>query len=322
MDHKTRGSVQDALRSGDTETRIAAIDERIHGLRQFATAAVGLSAAKVHALLQTLQAEVVDDSFAELSQDQIAARGFPDAAKANPQIFYSNGHSRTIREVYKALVAQQGGIVAADVQPDSKFTSQQMAAASSRTGPGDGSAQQAPTDEVPSRFSKADMSFTALFSTEAPTGVPMPLIGAEAAAPLIASQGAPPIDPAQGAQPLALMDPAAAIPSAPLAAIDSAMSGTPDSGPAEIGDPFAAPAPLAGLGAATAPQPLALMGDGGTQASGLPLLLPPDSPVPQAATANDVPQPRVLMSPGPHVPNSAFFTQVLAQQAPYQGVNE
>jgi len=44
--------------------------------------------------------------------------------------------------------------------------------------------------------------------------------------------------------------------------------------------------------------------------------------VPQAATANDVPQPRVLMSPGPHVPNSAFFTQVLAQQAPYQGVNE
>ena len=254
--------------------------------------------------------------------DQIAARLFPEAAKANPQIFYSNGHSRTIREVYKALVAQQGGIVAADVQPDSKFTSQQMAAASSRTGPGDGSAQQAPTDEVPSRFSKADMSFTALFSTEAPTGVPTPLIGAEAAAPLIASQGAPPIDPAQGAQPLALMDPAAAIPSAPLAAIDSAMSGTPDSGPAEIGDPFAAPAPLAGLGAATAPQPLALMGDGGTEASGLPLLLPPDSPVPQAATANDVPQPRVLMSPGPHVPNSAFFTQVLAQQAPYQGVNE
>jgi len=256
--------------------------------------------------------------------DQIAARLFPEAAKANPQIFYSNGHSRTIREVYKALVAQQGGIVAADIQPDSKFASQQMAAGGPRTGagPGDGSAQQDPsTDEVPSRFSKADMSFTALFSTQAPSGVPTPLIGAEAAAPLMASQGVPPIDPAPTAQPLALMDPGTAIPPEPLAAIDSAMSGRPDNAPAQVGDPFAMPTPLTGLGAAADTQPLALMGDGDVSGLTPPPFLP-DASSPQSAPVSDVPQPRILMSPGPHTPNSAFFTQVLAQQPPYQGVNE
>src|SRR5690348_3011146 len=76
--------------------------------------------------------------------DQVAAKLFPKQAKANPQIFYSDGHARTVREVYKALVAKHDGIVAADLQPDAKFTAQQMAPA---TPPGKWSGEA-----VPSRF--------------------------------------------------------------------------------------------------------------------------------------------------------------------------
>ena len=38
--------------------------------------------------------------------DQIAAKLFPSQAGANPAIFYDNGKARTIREVYKVLVAK------------------------------------------------------------------------------------------------------------------------------------------------------------------------------------------------------------------------
>jgi hypothetical protein len=41
--------------------------------------------------------------------DQVAAALFPRAAASNRAIFYDDGQPRTIREVYKALVAQQQG---------------------------------------------------------------------------------------------------------------------------------------------------------------------------------------------------------------------
>jgi hypothetical protein len=41
--------------------------------------------------------------------DQIAAKLFPHEASANPTIFYDHGQPRTIRQVYKALVAQHEG---------------------------------------------------------------------------------------------------------------------------------------------------------------------------------------------------------------------
>ena len=85
---------------------------------------------------------------------------FRKQAKANPQIFYCRRPARTIREVYKALVAKHDGIVAAREPAPTEFAAQQLAA---------DPASKWPTDAVPSRFSKADMSFTSLFSTERPT---------------------------------------------------------------------------------------------------------------------------------------------------------
>jgi hypothetical protein len=221
--------------------------------------------------------------------DQVAAKLFPRQAKANPQIFYSNGHARTIREVYKALVAKHDGIVAADVQPDPKFAAQQMAA-----GPSGRWAE----DAVPSRFTKADMSFNALFSTEAPSGIPTPLIGMEAAEPLLAAQQANRTVPADPNAPLALLP--SETPQS-LAAIDAAMTGE----PASIGDPFAAPEPLLGGNASSAPD---LLQQAALAQPALPMAMEP-------APADDgLPKPRILMSPGPHAPNSAFFTQLLSQR--------
>ena len=226
--------------------------------------------------------------------DQVAAKLFPKQAKANPQIFYSNGHARTIREVYKALVAKHDGIVATDVQPDPKFATQQMAA--EPTG-------KWPADAVPSRFTKADMSFNALFSTERPAGVPTPLIGMEAAQPLIDTKLAS----AQWQQPADPSAPLALLPSETpqsLAAIDAAMTGQ----PASVGDPFAAPAPLLG-GNPSAPLDI-LQQEGLAQ----PVLGGQGFPTEVAPVDDGVPRARVLMSPGPHAPNSAFFTQLLSQR--------
>jgi hypothetical protein len=86
--------------------------------------------------------------------DQIAAKLFPKQADANQTIFYEGGEARTIREVYRALVARHDGVV------DPRFAVQQLAI--------DPSVPAAKWDAapVPSRFSPDDMSFTSLFSSE------------------------------------------------------------------------------------------------------------------------------------------------------------
>jgi len=83
--------------------------------------------------------------------DQIAAKLFPKQASANRAIFYSNGEARTIREVYRVLVAKHevGG-------SNANFAAQQLA----------GGAQAPAAPAVPSRFSPANMSFTGLFKNE------------------------------------------------------------------------------------------------------------------------------------------------------------
>jgi len=86
--------------------------------------------------------------------DQIAASLFPRQAEANPTIFYENGHARTIREVYRALVSRHEG----DGQT-ATFAAQQLSSQPA-------SAAQEP-EPVASRFSPANMSFTGLFKTEA-----------------------------------------------------------------------------------------------------------------------------------------------------------
>lgn len=49
--------------------RVAWLRERVWGIQQFAASCVGLPSVKIAALLETLQAEVVDDSFAELKDE-------------------------------------------------------------------------------------------------------------------------------------------------------------------------------------------------------------------------------------------------------------
>ena len=84
--------------------------------------------------------------------DQIAANLFPKQAAANPSIFYSNGQPKTIREVYRSLVARHEG------GTNANFSAQQMS--------GESVASPAPA-ALPSRFSPANMSFTGLFKNEA-----------------------------------------------------------------------------------------------------------------------------------------------------------
>ena len=233
--------------------------------------------------------------------DQIAARLFPKQAKANPQIFYADGHARTVREVYKALVAKHDGIVAADVASDPKFAAQQMA-----TDP----AAKWSADAVPSRFTRADMSFNALFSTEKPTGMPQPLLATEAPGPLIGTEAAAPLMQSQGLQaPLALMPQSQSNRldltggPEPLKAIDDAISGPnrPTNDASVPGfEPLPAPAPLLPPGA---PQPLAAA----TTTNDTAIAATPDA-VPVA----DVPRPRVLMS-NPALA-SAFVTQLYTRR--------
>jgi len=92
--------------------------------------------------------------------DQIAAKLFPKQADANRTIFYADGQPRTIRQVYKALVAKHN-VEAGTTDP--AFVAQQIAQ------------QQSVQPVVPSRFGPADMSFVSLFSTEAagPIGSPV-----------------------------------------------------------------------------------------------------------------------------------------------------
>jgi hypothetical protein len=234
--------------------------------------------------------------------DQVAARIFPRQAKANPRIFYADGHARTVREVYKALVAQHDGIVAADVAPDPKFAAQQMT-----TDP----AGKWTTDNVPSRFTKADMSFNALFATEKPTGVPQPLVDTRATTPLIGAEAAAPLMQSQGLQmPLALM-PRGQTSSLdltggpePLKAIDDAMSG-----PSEQSDDASA------LGFSPLPAPTPLLPPGVQPATAFPSVTTDAMPAVApdiAPPVSDIPRPRVLMS-NPALA-SAFVTQLYTRR--------
>jgi len=234
--------------------------------------------------------------------DQIAARLFPKQAKANPQIFYADGHARTVREVYKALVAKHDGIVAADVTPDPKFAAQQMS-----TDP----AGKWSADTVPSRFTRSDMSFTALFSTEKPTGVPQPLLGTEGAGPLIGAEAAAPLMQSQGLQtPLALMPQSQVSPldltggPEPLKAIDDAMSG-----------PIEQPGATSALGFQPLPAPSPLMPPAVAQsAAEMPATLDtvPATTTDAVPAVADIPRPRVLMS-NPAL-SSAFVTQLYTRR--------
>lgn len=56
--------------------------------------------------------------------DQIAAKLFPSQARANPTIFYDNGQPRSIRDVYKVLVAQHP---VTDAATAAGFSAQQIA---------------------------------------------------------------------------------------------------------------------------------------------------------------------------------------------------
>jgi hypothetical protein len=227
--------------------------------------------------------------------DQNAARLFPSQARSNPTIFYANGHPRTVREVYKALVAQHDGLPATTVpDADPNFLAQQMANGM----PG----SRWSTDDVPSRLSKADMSFTQMFSTQPGGSGVQPLIDSSAAEPLIDTSTG------QNASPLALLP---AESSQSLRAIDTAMSGPSDddAGASDADDAASA------LGFAPLPAPTPLM------PPGAPPLADPLAPVDlappvdlDAADPNGLPQPRVLMSPGAHQANSAFFTQLIGQQ--------
>lgn len=83
--------------------------------------------------------------------DQIAADLFPKQAAANRTIFYSDGQARTIRDVYRVLVAKhEGG------GTNATFAAQQMASQPAAPAP----------PPIPSRFSPDNMSFTGLFKTE------------------------------------------------------------------------------------------------------------------------------------------------------------
>lgn len=86
--------------------------------------------------------------------EQLATKLFPRQAKANPTIFYAEGKSRTIREVYRALVAKHEGVP----QANPGFTAQQMTAADQP--------ERWPSEPLPSRLGPADMSFESLFAND------------------------------------------------------------------------------------------------------------------------------------------------------------
>jgi hypothetical protein len=92
--------------------------------------------------------------------DQIAADLFPRAASVNRAIFYDQGQPRTIRQVYRALVAQHTGPAT-----NSAFDAQQLAGGQTALDAANGVGELAP-EVVPSRFEAdpAMMSFTTLFS--------------------------------------------------------------------------------------------------------------------------------------------------------------
>ncbi len=228
--------------------------------------------------------------------DQVAATLFPSAAKANPQIFYDGKHARTIREVYKALVATHNAIEGAPLPAvDPAFATQQLAGTGAT--PGGPTDATNPATGLPTITPK-DMSFTALFANGQMPPPGTPLVGAEAAAPIAA------------AQPVVA---SAAPATEPLAAIDAATAAPAPT----VGDPLPAPAPLvAPLALAeapnaadpsTAPAPAAAA----VQAAAPPTVLVATAPD-AVASLRQHPGHAVELSPGV-MPNPAFFTQLLWQ---------
>jgi hypothetical protein len=91
--------------------------------------------------------------------DQVAATLFPRQARANPTIFYESGRPRTIREVYKALVAKHIGAVAADA----RFAVQQMTSQPAAV-PVGGAGSRWPAEAIPSRFGPSPTDFRTLYT--------------------------------------------------------------------------------------------------------------------------------------------------------------
>lgn len=96
--------------------------------------------------------------------DQIAANLFPRQAEANRAIFYAQGEPRTIREVYKALVAKHG----APTSRQAEFAAQQMVSGTAAADP------VTPTAPL-------ELSFESLFSGQANRGSSAPLVRKEGA---------------------------------------------------------------------------------------------------------------------------------------------
>lgn len=142
--------------------------------------------------------------------DQIAAKLFPKPARANRAIFYAGGEPRTIRQVYRALVSRHDGSPAA---VDVNFAAQQIASSNASE-----ASKWPQSQPLPSRFSPADMSFTALFSTEGEMA-PQPLVQAPGGQvelfelppnPLLAGGQQPALDPVLSAYGPVAPDPFAA----------------------------------------------------------------------------------------------------------------
>ena len=210
--------------------------------------------------------------------DQIAAKLFPKQAKANPQIFYESGEPRTIKQLYRALVAKHVGTPEA-VAPvaDPKFATQQLAQSA------DG---RWASDVVPSRFSRDDMSFTSFFSTEGPRS-PEPLIATDALQSLVAPEVSEPL---------------------------MAYAASQEPSPVETA-PVAAPLDLE-LGFVPLPAPAPLVAGIGTDGQVAPVTAPAQGyDMPIAAGVTDlmdsgVPRPRVLMR---DTANVLFLTQLYGQ---------
>lgn len=102
--------------------------------------------------------------------DQNAAKLFPRQAAANPSIFYDHGQARSVRQVYKALVAQHDAAdkaaVSAAKGQDARFAAQQMAE----------------TNENSLAERTLSMSFSALYSNEPALGARKPVVSAPKAA--------------------------------------------------------------------------------------------------------------------------------------------
>jgi hypothetical protein len=138
--------------------------------------------------------------------DQIAAALFPRAAAANRNIFYDHGQPRTIREVYKALVAGHTG--AATLDPG--FAAQQMAGAGRAVpgqvgvsypvplaplNPAGGNSRPIAADagaapDIPSRIGPGDLDFDSMFATAPEPRVEFPVETASGS-PLQAPTGSP-----------------------------------------------------------------------------------------------------------------------------------